>query len=110
MPARRSPTMTMAAPTSSAARILIASSTLCSGRTLTTRAGFARSSSATVFMSGLLRHCDWKFGPSHVGIVRAAAPFGHDPLDVLPRVLDVAGLAVHAVLGVDLQPRGGAFL
>ncbi len=41
---------------------------------------------------------------SHVRIVRAAAAFGRHPMDVLPRVLDVAGLAVHAVRRVDLQP------
>jgi len=27
-------------------------------------------------------------------------------VNVLPRVLDVAGLAVHAILGIDLQPLG----
>src|SRR6266446_5191921 len=43
----------------------------------------------------------------HVGIVGAAAAFGRDPHDVLLRVLDVAGLAVHAVLRVDLQTRRG---
>ena len=41
---------------------------------------------------------------SHVRVVRPAAAFGRDPHDVLRRVLDVAGLAVHAVLRVDLQP------
>src|SRR5690606_33843206 len=47
----------------------------------------------------------------HVGIVRAASAFRHDPDDVLGRILDVAGLAVHAVLRVDLQPVGaGAFV
>src|SRR5207253_2029687 len=82
------------------------SSTLCSGRTFTTRAGLARSNSATVFM--------WipplAIVPRdlHVRVVRAAAAFRHDPLDVLPRILDVAGLAVHAVLGVDLEPRDPA--
>ena len=40
----------------------------------------------------------------HRRVVRPAAAFGRDPVDVLPRVLDVAGLAVHAVLRVDLQP------
>src|SRR6202007_2281982 len=43
----------------------------------------------------------------HVGIVGAAAAFRRDPDDVLRRVLDVAGLAVHAVLRVDLQTRRG---
>src|SRR5688500_14096345 len=83
---------------SSEARTLIASRTLASGETFTiVRAGFARRSSATVFM----------FHPAglHVRVVRAAAAFGNDPLDVLLRVLDVAGLAVNAVLRVDLQPR-----
>src|SRR5579864_1573772 len=37
----------------------------------------------------------------HVRIVRAAAAFRRHPHDVLRRVLDVAGLAVHAVLRVD---------
>src|SRR4051812_26747006 len=41
---------------------------------------------------------------SHARVVRAAAAFGGDPDDVLRRILDVAGLAVHAVLRVDLQP------
>src|SRR5688572_12709615 len=40
-------------------------------------------------------------GDSHVGIVRSPAAFGRDPIDVLVRVLDVAGLAVDAVLRVD---------
>src|SRR4029453_6532754 len=39
---------------------------------------------------------------SHIHIVRPAAALGGDPVDVLVRVLDVAGLAVDAVLGVDL--------
>src|SRR2546426_8356376 len=46
-------------------------------------------------------------GSLHVGIVGAAAAFRRDPDDVLRRVLDVAGLAVHAVLRVDLQARRG---
>ena len=36
--------------------------------------------------------------PLHRRVVRAAAAFGRHPVDVLPRILDVAGLAVHAVL------------
>src|SRR5213592_30744 len=44
-------------------------------------------------------------GSLHVGIVGAAAAFRRDPDDVLQRVLDIAGLAVHAVLRVDLQAR-----
>src|ERR1041384_6241884 len=45
------------------------------------------------------------FGPLHIWIVRPAAAFGDHPVDVLGRVLDVAGLAVHAVLRVYLQAR-----
>src|SRR5947208_12629151 len=41
---------------------------------------------------------------SHPRVVRPAAAFGRHPDDVLGRVLDVAGLAVHAVLCIDLQP------
>ncbi len=44
--------------------------------------------------------------PSHDGIRGAAAALGHRPPDVLRGVLDVAGLAVQAVLGVDLQVLG----
>ncbi len=39
------------------------------------------------------------------GIVRSAATLRRDPVDVLRRILDVACLAVHAVLRVDLQLR-----
>src|SRR3954471_16753671 len=42
---------------------------------------------------------------SHPAVVRPAAALGRDPDDVLRRILDVAGLAVHAVLRVDLQAR-----
>jgi hypothetical protein len=41
----------------------------------------------------------------HVRVIGASAAFWSDPVDVLGRVLDVAGLAVDAVLGVDLQSR-----
>ena len=41
---------------------------------------------------------------SHPGVIRPAAAFGRDPDNVLGRVFDVAGFAVHAVLRVDLQP------
>src|SRR5690348_13582892 len=41
----------------------------------------------------------------HVRVIGASAAFGSDPVDVLGRVLDVAGLAVDAILGVDLEPR-----
>src|SRR6185295_1024463 len=99
MPAMRSPFITMAAPMFSWASTLMASSTVCSGRTETTRLGLTLSSSATVFMSP----------PLHVGVVRAAAALRDDPDNVLLRILDVARLAVHAVLRVDLQPRSAAF-
>ncbi len=36
-------------------------------------------------------------------VVWAPAALGHHPLDVLGGILDVAGLAVQAVLGIDLQ-------
>src|SRR6185503_1048241 len=39
----------------------------------------------------------------HVRVIGASAAFGSDPVDVLGRVLDVAGLAVDAVLRVDLE-------
>src|SRR5690348_319326 len=103
MPASRVPVITIAAPTSSRASTLIASSTVIAGVTETTRAGLAFSSSATVFMASLLHG-------SHVGVVGASTPFGHYPFDVLLRVLDVAGLAVHAVRRVDLQPGRAAFV
>src|SRR5439155_23086219 len=40
---------------------------------------------------------------SHVRVIRAAAPFRYDPIDILLRILDVASLAVNAILRVDLQ-------
>src|ERR1035441_6817464 len=42
---------------------------------------------------------------SHIGIVGAAAAFRHYPSNVLLRVLDVAGLAMNAILIVDLKAR-----
>ena len=42
--------------------------------------------------------------PSHAGIVGPAAAFRRDPVDVLARVLDVARLAMDAILRVDLKP------
>src|SRR3954449_6537162 len=41
----------------------------------------------------------------HVRVIGASAAFRGDPVDVLGRVLDVAGFAVDAILGVDLEPR-----
>src|SRR5262245_60057081 len=44
-------------------------------------------------------------GRSHVRIARPAPALGGNPGDVLIRVLDIAGLAVHAVLRVDHVAR-----
>jgi hypothetical protein len=38
---------------------------------------------------------------SHIRIVRASTAFGRNPGDVFIGVLDIAGFAVDAVLGVD---------
>ena len=45
--------------------------------------------------------------PSHARVRRPAAALGHDPVDVLRGALDVARLAVDAVLRVDLGGAGG---
>ena len=39
----------------------------------------------------------------HIGIIGASAAFGSHPVDILGRVLDVARLAMDAVLRVDLK-------
>src|SRR3546814_9068175 len=39
----------------------------------------------------------------HIGIVRASAAFGYNPVDVLGRILDVARLAMNTILGIDLE-------
>src|SRR5690348_1147784 len=39
----------------------------------------------------------------HVRVIGASAAFGSDPVDILGRVLDVTGLTVDAILGVDLE-------
>src|ERR1700676_5241343 len=45
------------------------------------------------------------------GVTGSTAALGRHPVDVLRRILDVAGLAVHAVLRVDPQLRlAGEFL
>src|SRR3954466_12227481 len=41
----------------------------------------------------------------HVRVIWSSTAFRSDPVDVLGRVLDVACLAVDAILGVDLQLR-----
>lgn len=45
---------------------------------------------------------------SHVAVVWTAAAFWHDPVDVLAWVLDVASLAMNAVLGIDYEPWVGS--
>lgn len=50
-----------------------------------------------------MHHTHTETGASHPVVGRTAAPFRHHPVDVLARVLDVARLAVDAVLGVYLQ-------
>ena len=44
-------------------------------------------------------------GLLHPGIIGATAALGTDPVDILARVLDIAGFAVDAVLRVDLKFR-----
>ena len=46
----------------------------------------------------------------HIRVSRPTRAFRRDPRDVLRRILDVTGLAVHAVLGVDLEALGAVFL
>src|ERR1700732_4686812 len=46
---------------------------------------------------------------SHIRIVRAAAALWRHPIDVLRRVLDVARLAVDAILRVDHETRIALF-
>ena len=50
------------------------------------------------------------FAGLHFAVVRAAAAFGADPGDVLGGVFDVAGFAVDAVGGVDLQAGRAVFM
>ena len=40
---------------------------------------------------------------SHVRIVRSSSTFWDHPVNILVRVLDVAGFAVDTILGVDLE-------
>jgi len=46
---------------------------------------------------------DFVMTGSHVRVVRPAGAFRHRPCDVAVRILDIAGFAVHAVLGIDLE-------
>ena len=39
----------------------------------------------------------------HTRIIRASAPFGHNPGNVLRRVFDVTGFAVDTVLRINLE-------
>src|SRR5258706_9290362 len=105
-----SPLITSAAPMSSSASTLIASSTLCSGRMQMRSRVLAFSRSDTVFIAALLSTRLFILHPaaSHVRIIGPAAALGNDPADVLQRILDVACLAVHAVGGINLQPRASA--
>ena len=43
---------------------------------------------------------------SHPRVIRPTATLRRDPDDVLGRVLDIAGFAMHAILGIDLKPVG----
>src|SRR5690554_7829580 len=44
----------------------------------------------------------------HAAVIGAAAPFWRHPGDVLGRILDVTGLAVHAIGSVNAKHRGPA--
>ena len=47
----------------------------------------------------------WRNRPgSHVGVVGPSKTFRRNPRNVLRGVLDIAGFAMHTVLGVDLEP------
>src|SRR5258708_3485939 len=45
---------------------------------------------------------------SHIRVVRSTTALGYDPVDNLPRILDVESFAVNAILRVDLQPFAAA--
>ena len=63
-------------------------------------------SSTTAFGTLLQQACMASAAPTQAlgdGVVGPAGALGHGPLDVLGRVLDVAGLAMQTVLRVDLQ-------
>src|SRR3984957_9144823 len=47
---------------------------------------------------------------SHCLVIRPAAALRRNPGDVAVRVLDVAGFAMDAILGVDLEARSGRLL
>src|SRR5207247_1861018 len=52
----------------------------------------------------------WSAASLHTLIVGPAAALGRNPGDIAVRVLHVAGFAVDAVLGVDLEARTGGLL
>ncbi|HEX3485055.1 MAG TPA: hypothetical protein VHT51_08340, partial [Micropepsaceae bacterium] len=52
------------------------------------------------------RICAVRHIPSHGAIRWAIATFGRDPVDVLRRVFDVAGFAMHAIGRIDYKARG----
>src|SRR3546814_5867496 len=64
-----------------------------------------RGASAAEFGTAAKEGAAFRRFPLHIGVIWAAATLRHHPFDVLPGILDVAGLAVHAVLRVDLQAR-----
>jgi alkylation response protein AidB-like acyl-CoA dehydrogenase len=61
-------------------------------------------------VAGASRFIVSSFGGDPRAAAAGRAALRHHPVDVLGRVLDVAGLAVHAVLRVDLQARLALFL
>src|SRR3546814_18727954 len=69
-----------------------------------------RGASAAEFGTAAKEGAAFRRFPLHIGVIWAAATLRHHPFDVLPGILDVAGLAVHAVLRVDLQARVRAVL
>src|SRR5438477_16080 len=72
------------------------------GSATVSRAAAGQEPSASTAIAPLPSHL-------HVRIIGASAAFWGDPIDILGRVLDVACLAVDAILGVDLKPRFTAF-
>ena len=44
-----------------------------------------------------------RFGDLHIAVIRSTSAFWHHPSNVLGRILNVAGLAVNAVLRIDLK-------
>src|SRR5665213_3698236 len=73
-----------------------------SERTVRRGVGGVIVSSAVERCSGCQR-CGWL----HVDVIGTAATLGCHPVDVLAGILDVAALAMHAILRVDLQPLAG---